>query len=53
MRITFMTTKKANHGLSTEQAKKIRARWDKEVAEALKSGKTYTSTREMFDDILK
>lgn len=37
----------------TKDAKKIRARWDREVADALKNGKRYTSTREMLDDILK
>ncbi len=36
-----------------ETAKKIRARWDREVAEALKNGKSYTSTREMLDDIMR
>ncbi|MDB5255174.1 MAG: Addiction module antitoxin, RelB/DinJ family [Candidatus Nomurabacteria bacterium] len=35
------------------RAKEIRMQWDKEVAEALKHGKKYTSTKEMFDDILK
>jgi DNA-damage-inducible protein J len=35
------------------KAKAIRAKWDKEVAWALKHGKGYTSTKEMFDDILK
>ena len=39
--------------LPTKDAKKIRARWDREVAEALKNGKRYTSTKEMLDDILK
>lgn len=33
--------------------KVIRARWDREVAHALKYGKSYTSTKEMFDDIIK
>lgn len=32
--------------------KAIRAKWDKEVEEALK-GKGYASAKEMFDDILK
>lgn len=36
----------------TKNAKKIRARWDKEAAEALK-GKGYATAREMMDDILK
>lgn len=31
----------------------IRAMWDKEVADALKNGKGYSSTKEMFDDIIK
>ncbi len=37
----------------SKNAKKIRARWDKEVAEALKNGKRYITAREMMDDILK
>lgn len=31
----------------------IRARWDKEVANALKHGKSYKTAREMHVDILK
>jgi DNA-damage-inducible protein J len=31
----------------------IRKEWDKEVEEALKSGKRYSSAKEMFIDILK
>ncbi len=38
---------------SNKRAKRIRARWDKEVAEALKNGKRYASTEKMMDDILK
>lgn len=30
----------------------IRAMWDKEVKEALKKGKSYSSAEELFDDIL-
>lgn len=45
--------KKSLKTFNPEKAKKIRARWDKEVAEALKNGKSYTSTRKMLDDILK
>jgi DNA-damage-inducible protein J len=33
--------------------KEIRAQWDKEVEEALASGKSYRSAKEMHDDILK
>lgn len=33
--------------------KKIREKWDKEVAWALKHGKGYTSAEAMFKDILK
>jgi DNA-damage-inducible protein J len=33
--------------------KKIRAEWDREIAWALKYGKRYTSTKEMFDDLEK
>jgi len=37
----------------TNNPKVIRAMWDKEVAGTLKNGKSYTSTKEMFDDIIK
>ena len=33
--------------------RQIRAEWDKEIAWALKHGKSYTSVSEMFDDIMK
>lgn len=36
-----------------KKAKKTRARWDRQVADALKYGKRYTSTEKMVDDILK
>ena len=29
----------------------LRARWDKEIAEALKSGKSYKNAKELFDDL--
>ena len=31
----------------------LKARWDREVAEALKNGKRYTSAKALLDDILK
>ncbi len=31
----------------------IKARWDKEVADALKNGKRYTSAKTLLSDILK
>ncbi|MCC6323205.1 type II toxin-antitoxin system RelB/DinJ family antitoxin [Candidatus Nomurabacteria bacterium] len=37
---------------STKKTIALRKKWDKEVAEALKNGKRYTSTKEMMDDIL-
>lgn len=37
----------------TNNPKVIRAMWDREVADALKNGESYTSTKEMFDDIIK
>ena len=37
----------------TNNAKAIRARWDKESVDALKNGKRYTSAREMHADLLK
>ena len=36
---------------STKYAKKLRAKWDKEVAWALKHGKRYTDTKELFRDL--
>ncbi|NCU28403.1 MAG: type II toxin-antitoxin system RelB/DinJ family antitoxin [Candidatus Moranbacteria bacterium] len=37
----------------TNNKKFIREKWDKEVDRAITTGKRYTDTREMFDDILK
>jgi DNA-damage-inducible protein J len=37
----------------TKNLSKIRARWDKEVAQALKTGKTYKNARELFKDLWK
>ena len=37
----------------TNNSKVIRAMWDREVADTLKNGKGYNSTKEMFDDIIK
>ena len=31
----------------------LKAHWDKEVADALKNGKRYTSAKALLDDILK
>lgn len=36
----------------TNNAKAIRARWDREVADTLKNGKSYSSAEEMHRDIL-
>lgn len=36
----------------TNNAKAIRARWDAQVADAMKNGKSYSSAKEMHDDIL-
>jgi len=35
----------------TKNPAKIRARWDKEVAQALKTGKTYKSGKEVLNDL--
>jgi DNA-damage-inducible protein J len=37
----------------TKNAKVIRARWDREVTEALKSGKSYKTAEELHRDILR
>ena len=36
---------------SKKDPKKIRAQWDREVAQALKSGKRYTNTKALFKDL--
>lgn len=46
-------TEKGIPFIPTKDAKKIRARWDKEVVEALKNGKRYTTAKEMIADIMK
>ena len=48
-----VVTEKGIPFLPTKDAKRIRARWDREVAEALKNGKDYATAREMLDDIMK
>jgi addiction module RelB/DinJ family antitoxin len=35
-----------------KDSKKIRAQWDREVAQAIKSGKGFTSAKELMIDIL-
>lgn len=37
----------------TKNMSTIKARWDKEVADALKNGERYTSAKALLDDILK
>lgn len=37
---------------STKRTRRLRKMYDKEIAEALKSGKRYSSAKEMMDDIL-
>lgn len=37
----------------TNNPKVIRAMWDREVADVLKNGESYTSSKKMFDDIIK
>jgi DNA-damage-inducible protein J len=36
----------------TNNSKAIRAMWDKEVADALKYGKSYKTAEELFDDLI-
>ena len=36
----------------TNNAKAIRARWDAQVADAMKNGKSYSSAKELHRDIL-
>lgn len=52
----FLTQVVAQKGLPfrpTRNPKDIRAEWDREVAQALKSGKGYTDIKKMHRDILK
>lgn len=52
----FLHQTVAENGLPfhpTNNAKVIRAIWDKEVAETLKYGKSYKSSKELFDDLEK
>ncbi len=37
----------------TNNTELIKMRWDKEVTEALKNGKRYSSAKELHDDILR
>ena len=39
--------------VSSVNSKKIRERWDREAADALKYGKRYTSGKDLINDILK
>lgn len=38
---------------TTKKTIVLRKQWDKEVADTIKNGKRYTSTKEMFDDLEK
>lgn len=35
-----------------KDSKKIRAQWDREVAQAIKSGKSYKNARELLKDLI-
>ena len=37
----------------TKNLASIKAKWDREVSDALKNGKRFTSAKALFDDILK
>lgn len=52
----FLTQVVAQKGLPfrpTRNPKDIRAEWDREIAQTLKSGKGYTDIKKMHRDILK
>lgn len=53
----FLNQVITENGLPFTPSKKsnalLRAKWDKEVTEALKKGKRYTSAKELLDDILR
>lgn len=36
----------------TTNMKALRAKWDKEVSQAVKSGKRYSTAKELFEDVL-
>ena len=46
-----VATEKGLPFIPTKNPAAIRAKWDKEVAEALKSGKVYKSSKELFRDL--
>ncbi|MBI2409888.1 type II toxin-antitoxin system RelB/DinJ family antitoxin [Candidatus Kaiserbacteria bacterium] len=37
--------------MPTKNPAALRAKWDREVADAIKNGKKYTSTKELFKDL--
>ncbi|MEI6581207.1 MAG: type II toxin-antitoxin system RelB/DinJ family antitoxin [bacterium] len=52
----FLTQSVKEDGLPftpTNNSAVLKARWDKEVADALKNGKRYTSAKALLGDILK
>lgn len=51
--LTRVAAEKEFHLISPKKAKALRAKWDKETAEALRSGKRYTSGAEVLADLLK
>ena len=48
-----LKTKQAHPFLTKEKAMLIRKRWDRQVAHALKYGKSYNTAKELMDDILR
>ncbi len=52
MFLSQVVTEKGLPFTPSKDPAKIRARWDKEVEEALKSGKSFTSAKELMIDIL-
>lgn len=52
MFLTQVVTEKGLPFTPSKDPAKIRAKWDKEVADALKNGKSFASAEEMMIDIL-
>lgn len=52
MFLTQVVTEQGLPFVPTKDPAKLRAKWDKEVAEALSSGKGFSSVKEMMIDIL-
>jgi DNA-damage-inducible protein J len=51
MFLNQVITEKGMPFTPTVNLKKIRARWDRQVADAIKNGKAYSSAEDLFNDM--